>query len=164
MKTYNYRKWATLAYFFSAGIMCFFIAWFFVNLLDEIKYRLCSGYIALFVIFLYQYVPEYLNRKIELNDEHCRFISFRVRMERKPVTITTQYKDISYIKVRPCPFIGFRKMTVKISHYGKTLTISPFYTDRIELFSTLCEKVRQYNPDADIDPRLFEYLEKVKSK
>lgn len=164
-QVYNYRKFATFFYFFSTFCFYFFFMIYPAFLISErFKLRILVGSFALIAVMFGRFVPEYLNRKIELSKEYCKFTSFRVKKVVKPVTITTHYKDISYIKIKPFPFIGFRSVNIKISHYGKIIEISPYYTNRIELFSTLCENVQQYNPDAEIDPRLISYLERKKSK
>lgn len=163
-KTFIYRKSATfLSFFFT---ICFVLVFMIpaYQMAERSRMKILIGTMAMCVLFLSEYVPEYLNRKIELSEEYCKFISFRVKRVAKPVTITTHYEDITYVKAKIFPFIGFLSIKIKISHYGKIITVSPYYTDRIEMISILCEKVQQYNPDAEIDPRLISYLERKKSR
>lgn len=113
--------------------------------------KLGYGSAGLYITFLFIYGSEYINRYVELFDEHVRFNCFRFKGERKPVSLDIRYENIFSLEAIKYPIIGIVGVKVKCKNYPKDIKVSPLFHRHKEMYPNLIELVKSRNPKAYID-------------
>ena len=110
------------------------------------------------------FTGEYTNKYVELFDENVRFNSFRfkdVRMK-KAIAFSVKYEDIISVNVRTLPIIGIWAISIKAKNLPQRVTVSFCFKNHRKFYDSLCKHVENKNPNAYIDKRLKEYIERKK--
>ena len=167
MKHY-YSKISTIL---QLGIMVATVvfAYFLCRLLFEdygmvLQTTIGSGVVIIYLIYLF--IPGMLKRTVELNEDEVYFHSFIANTPKqagKTISIRTPYKQIKELKAKMFPLFGITSIVVRFYDTDRIIKLTPYFNNSEELFVTLCEKVRYYNPNAVIDPQLIAYMERKES-
>ena len=118
--------------------------------------------IAFLFFFMLTFANEYLKRYVEFFDENIRFNSLRIGGARKVLSFNLRYEDITSIDSSYLPVIGVWKIKVGFRGFAYSVPISFCFNKYIELCEKLCDVVKANNPDAYIDSRIVEFIERKK--
>lgn len=120
---------------------------------------LCATFILFYML---TFSNEYFKRYVEFFDESIRFNSFRIAGARKVLSFNFKYGDITSIKASWLPVIGVWNIKVGCQGFAYPIPISFCFVDYMELCEKLCDVVKENNPDAYIDGRIVEFIERKK--
>lgn len=101
---------------------------------------------------------EYFNRFAEFHDEYITFNSFRI--SKKVRDFNVRYEDILSLDAVIIPLLGIYKIKVKCKNIPWQIPVTWCMCNHNELFAKLCLEAESHNPNAYIDPRVIEFLEK----
>lgn len=164
---YKYSKIAFICCAMVTGFISFALLFFYGYIIgaEEDQYLkvffICSIFFA-FCVFMF--TGEYTNKYVELFDESVRFNSFRfkdVRMK-KAIAFSVKYEDIISVNVRTLPIIGIWAISIKAKNLPQRVTVSFCFKKHREFYYNFCKRVENKNPNAYIDKRLKEYIERKK--
>ncbi|MBE6813212.1 MAG: hypothetical protein E7523_10090 [Ruminococcaceae bacterium] len=166
---YYYSKISTIAQVvvMLGTVMCaYFLGQFlFPDRGTVLQITIGSGVVIVYLIYLF--IPGLLKRTVELYEDEVYFHSFIANTSKqanKTISIRVNYSQIKKLKARVLPFFGITSIVVRFYDTDEKIKLTPYFNNSDALFSTLCEKVRQNNPNADIDPKLIDYAERKKTK
>ena len=120
----------------------------------EVGHKLTDMIVLLgfYVFYLVKYMPEHLNRYVELNHTAFYCNSFRLLMVRNPVSYHFKYEEIYKLE----------KKAVGLAVYEKSLnrpiTIWFSFKKHRELQSIICRRVKQANPNVEMNQAAIKLL------
>lgn len=153
MKIYKYRK-----SFFIIG--CLFVQLLLVLIVafgenigvsEKGLTKALVGGTGFLVVFLGIYSGEYFNRYVEIADEYVRFNSFRFKMMKNTISLNVRYEDVLSVEAKKLPIIGIYGLKLRVKNFGHTIVITHSFCKHKELFSELCKRVKNANPNVFIE-------------
>lgn len=157
---YKYNRFIFICEWLLLGVSYFFLFWLAAHDEESIKavQKLGYGSAGLYIILLFIYGSEYINRYVELYNDHVRFNCFRFKGERKPVSLDVRYENIFSLEAVKYPIIGIVGVKVKCKNYPKDIKVSPLFHRHKEMYSNLIELVKSKNPKAYVDEAFGDVL------
>ncbi len=143
-------------------IIAFIVLWYIIerNFFPNIKAHYGT---AIFAIVAYiVYAKEDKKKFIAFLDEHIQFNAFRIQGNTAGREIYVKYSNVTSIKAAMIPFYGPWYIKIKTNEYKKAIAVPRYFINHIEMFTTMCDKIKTANPDVEIDTRFLSYLEKHK--
>lgn len=128
--------------------------------IERFAYR--SVFLVLLLIISIPFVISVYKRKIILKDEIIHFISFfdSIYTSRKERDFSVKYVDIKSIELKKVFIPQKASLKIKVKNRSKLIFIEFNMVNHKELFEDLCYRVKQQNPDAYIDKRIYQYIER----
>ncbi len=163
---YKYKKAFLFIQFFALAVIyvsMIVIAYRITNN-ERILGKIIFGALGLYLVMVTTYSKEFLMRYVELLDNSIRFNSFRLKdvKMKKAVSFNIRYQDVLSVDVRTIPLIGIWGIQINAKNLPHKMTLSFCFHNHIELYKKLCGYIEQYNPNAYIDSRLKDYIERCK--
>lgn len=117
-----------------------------------------NGLIAILLFYAIWFLPEILNRSVELRENcmHCR--SFRYPGKIKPFSLEMAYSSVYKLDLKRT-FGLFEKLEVYEQSLVHPIVISFAFRRHKELYREICSRVAQANPAVVISPKLLKKLE-----
>ena len=117
--------------------------------------------IFILLIFFGYFIPvcakEYVKRSVVFKIETVVFDSFRIA--KKVRNFTVRYEDVLSLETTKIPLLGIYKVSVRAKNVPWPIPVTWCMAHKNELFSELCKRVQDNNPDAYIDNRLLSSMD-----
>lgn len=160
---YRYSKIAFICSAIITGTIVFLILFLYGIFINAEKnqyfkvFFICSVF---FVFCVFMFANEYLNRYVEIFDEHIRFNSFRFKRIKNVVSMSVSYEDIFSINPKKLPLIGLWGIKINARNLPHEVTLSICFCKHKKMFKAICDEAKQHKPDIYIDSYIQKYLEK----
>lgn len=147
-----------------ANVVDVLISWIFVMLIGYIFAVITKqdvwGWIAkscIFGIFMDIFVlRKHLKRRIVVNAKSITFKSYHIDRAYRDAEI--DFSDIERIgKCFSFNIKGFA-MYIRVTGYEKDIQIDAAMENHKELFSEICKKAKEHNPDVKISKKIIDYI------
>ena len=149
MKYYVCRIWV-IARFLLMGLLiyCGYLLLHSPDIFGiEVGYKLTDMIVltGFYVFYLVKYMPEHLNRYVELSAASFYCNSFRLVMVKKPVSYHFRYENIRKLEIK---VVG---LAVYENSLNRPITIWFSFQKQRELQSIICRQVKQANPGVEMN-------------
>lgn len=166
---HRYNPFVYVAVFLGLASFSFFMFYFFPDYVEAYskgKKGLDSMLMVFPVAIPCLMVLNNMGKNVETLSEYVKFNNFRFNAFNtlKTFSITLGYESITSIDAKELPLIGIYKIIVTSKNYTNPIPVSIFFLKHKQLFFTLCQQAKRFNPDVFIDSELEEKVEKYREK
>lgn len=115
-----------------------------------------------FVAFSAFYVIEELKKYIEIFNDHVYFNLFKFKKIKfmKSSSFGVRYEDILSVESKFLPVLGLYAIIINAKNIPEKIKISFGFRKHRKLYSEIVKRAKKHNPNAYIDSKLEDYLEK----
>ncbi len=156
MKEYKVTKIANVIDMLTSWISTLFLVYLFALLTkqDIWKYLILAGLLG--IILDFTMFRKHLKRKIILKPTSIEFKSYHIDRAYRDAEI-----DFASVeRIGKCFSFNIKgtAMYIRVSGYEKDILIDATMENHKELFSEICKRAKQCNPDVKISKKVTEYL------
>ena len=154
---YKYKSLLAITAFLLVALFCLFLFLYFFprnpnadHVEAHSRATTRNGLIVIYLFGAAKYLPEYLNRYVELHDTFVHCHSFRFKGKMKAMPLNMMYKNIYKISYKKKLGL-FDYMYIYENSLDRPVVITFAFQKHKQLFSTICANVLSANPKAEID-------------